>query len=154
MIPGFRDDGYLPEGLHVATEADVTFRFGSSTSRRRRLILTGQRQFLTRCTVFSVLISRRALAPGFFRVDRLEQGADTDWHCPTISPLASLSSGPPGDQIDPSCRSKARCRRPDRAPRRNRTTLGNLFPVNRLNSHEQWLGRQLPGNPGGRGCRR
>ena len=39
MIPDFRDDGYLPEGLHTATEAEVTFRFGTSTSRRRRLIL-------------------------------------------------------------------------------------------------------------------
>jgi hypothetical protein len=39
MIPDFRDDGYLPEGLHVATEAEVTFRFGSGTPRRRRLIL-------------------------------------------------------------------------------------------------------------------
>jgi hypothetical protein len=37
MIPAFRDDGYLPEGLHVASEADVVFRFGSSTPRRRRL---------------------------------------------------------------------------------------------------------------------
>ena len=39
MIPTFRDDGYLPEGLHVATEAEVTFRFGTATSRRRRLAL-------------------------------------------------------------------------------------------------------------------
>jgi hypothetical protein len=39
MIPNFRDDGYLPEGLHVATEAEVTFRLGSGTPRRRRLIL-------------------------------------------------------------------------------------------------------------------
>jgi hypothetical protein len=38
-IPDFRDDGYLPEGLHPATEADVTFRFGGSTARRRRLAL-------------------------------------------------------------------------------------------------------------------
>ena len=38
MIPDFRSDGYLPEGLHVATQADVTFRFGSSTPRRRRLV--------------------------------------------------------------------------------------------------------------------
>ena len=37
MIPEFRDDGYLPEGLHVATEAEVTLRFGTATSRRRRL---------------------------------------------------------------------------------------------------------------------
>jgi hypothetical protein len=39
MIPDFRDDGYLPEGLHLATEAEVTFRFGSDTSRRKRLAL-------------------------------------------------------------------------------------------------------------------
>lgn len=39
MIPDFRDDGYLPEGLHLAAEADVTFRFGSDTPRRRRLAL-------------------------------------------------------------------------------------------------------------------
>jgi hypothetical protein len=39
MIPEFREDGYLPEGLHLTTEAEVTFRFGSGTSRRRRLIL-------------------------------------------------------------------------------------------------------------------
>jgi hypothetical protein len=39
MIPNFRDDGYLPEGLHLATEAEVTFRFGSGTPRRRRLVL-------------------------------------------------------------------------------------------------------------------
>lgn len=39
MIPAFRRDGYLPEGLHLASEAEVTFRFGSATPRRRRLIL-------------------------------------------------------------------------------------------------------------------
>lgn len=39
MIPDFREDGYLPEGLHVATDAEITFRFGSATSQRRRLIL-------------------------------------------------------------------------------------------------------------------
>ena len=39
MIPKFRDDGYLPVGIHVATEAEVTFRFGSATPRRRRLTL-------------------------------------------------------------------------------------------------------------------
>lgn len=39
MIPDFRDDGYLPEGLHIATEAEATFRFGAGTTRRRRLIL-------------------------------------------------------------------------------------------------------------------
>ena len=39
MIPAFRSDGYLPEGLHSANEAEVTFRFGSTTPRRRRLAL-------------------------------------------------------------------------------------------------------------------
>jgi hypothetical protein len=39
MIPDFRDDRYLPEGLHVATEAEVTFRFGTDTPRRKRLAL-------------------------------------------------------------------------------------------------------------------
>ena len=39
MIPAFRSDGYLPEGLHPADEAEITFRFGSATPRRRRLVL-------------------------------------------------------------------------------------------------------------------
>jgi hypothetical protein len=38
-IPPFRVDGYLPEGLFPATEAEVTFRFGASTRRRRRLAM-------------------------------------------------------------------------------------------------------------------
>jgi hypothetical protein len=57
MIPAFHPDGYLPEGLHVADEAEVTFRFGSASARRRRLVLrlrrwlalarqTGVRRFL------------------------------------------------------------------------------------------------------------
>jgi hypothetical protein len=33
-VPAFREDGYLPEGLHVASEAEVAARFGDSTSRR------------------------------------------------------------------------------------------------------------------------
>lgn len=39
MIPVFRSDGYLPDGVHVASEADVTFRFGSTSKRRQRLAL-------------------------------------------------------------------------------------------------------------------
>ena len=39
MIPDFREDGYLPEGLHLATEAEIIFRFGTSTNQRRRLAL-------------------------------------------------------------------------------------------------------------------
>src|SRR5215510_2399725 len=36
-IPLFRPDGYLPEGVYVCSEAEVIFRFGSSSRRRRRL---------------------------------------------------------------------------------------------------------------------
>lgn len=38
-IPQFRADGYLPEGFYLASEAEVLFRFGSPTRRRRRLAL-------------------------------------------------------------------------------------------------------------------
>lgn len=38
-IPAFRPDGYLPEGVYGCSEAEVLFRFGSSSRRRRRLVL-------------------------------------------------------------------------------------------------------------------
>lgn len=38
-IPRFRPDGYLPEGLHMASKTEVIFRFGSSSRRRRRLVI-------------------------------------------------------------------------------------------------------------------
>lgn len=38
-LPPFRLDGYLPEGLYICSEAEVTFRFGSSSRRRRQLVL-------------------------------------------------------------------------------------------------------------------
>jgi hypothetical protein len=57
MIPGFRTDGYLPVGLHVADEAEVTFRFGSTSSRRRRLVLRLRRW---------IELSRRVGARRFF----------------------------------------------------------------------------------------
>ena len=38
-LPAFRSDGYLPDGVHVCSEAEVIFRFGSSNRRRRRLVL-------------------------------------------------------------------------------------------------------------------
>ena len=38
-IPEFRDDGYLPEGLFIASETEITFRFGSASRRRRRLVM-------------------------------------------------------------------------------------------------------------------
>ena len=45
-IPPFRPDGYLPEGVHVATEAEVLFRFGTSSARRRRLAVRLRRWLL------------------------------------------------------------------------------------------------------------
>jgi hypothetical protein len=42
-IPQFQSDGYLPEGLFAASEAEVTFRFGASNRHRRRLILRVRR---------------------------------------------------------------------------------------------------------------
>lgn len=39
MIPQFREDGYLPERVHRATESEVILRFGTSTSRRRKLAI-------------------------------------------------------------------------------------------------------------------
>jgi hypothetical protein len=38
-IPPFRADGYLPEGLYLASVSEATFRFGAATARRRRLAL-------------------------------------------------------------------------------------------------------------------
>ena len=38
-IPPFRADGYLPDGLYRASEAEILFRFGALTRRRRRLAL-------------------------------------------------------------------------------------------------------------------
>jgi hypothetical protein len=42
-IPEFREDGYLPEGVFLSSEAEVTFRFGTANKRRRRLILRVRR---------------------------------------------------------------------------------------------------------------
>ena len=38
-IPPFRDDGYLPEGIHRCTWAEATRRFGMQSRRRQRLIV-------------------------------------------------------------------------------------------------------------------
>ena len=43
MVPTFRPDGYLPEGVHSASEAEVTFRFGSDGAQRRRLVVRVRR---------------------------------------------------------------------------------------------------------------
>lgn len=73
MIPEFRDDGYLPEGLDLATEAEVTFRFGSGSRRRRRLALRFRRWLeLSRLTS-----AQRFLVDGSF-VTAKEEPNDVD----------------------------------------------------------------------------
>ena len=68
MIPDFRDDGYLPVGIHIATEAEVTFRFGAATARRRRLVLQLRRWLdLSRLTH-----ARRFLVDGSFVTTKAE----------------------------------------------------------------------------------
>ena len=37
-IPEFRPDGYLPLGVHPATQEEVVQRFGKATARRRVLM--------------------------------------------------------------------------------------------------------------------
>ncbi|KAA1261842.1 hypothetical protein LF1_44030 [Rubripirellula obstinata] len=62
MIPEFRDDGYLPIGLHPATEAEVSFRFGTATRQRQRLTLRLRRWLvLARC-----VNAKRFLVDGSF----------------------------------------------------------------------------------------
>lgn len=68
MIPAFRPDGYLPEGLHSASEAEVPFRFGSATPRRRRLILR-LRRWVSLAGAVGV---RRFLIDGSFITDKPE----------------------------------------------------------------------------------
>jgi hypothetical protein len=68
MIPPFRSDGYLPEGLHAASESDVTFRFGSTTARRRRLALRLRRWVALAREVGA----RRLMVDGSFVTDEPE----------------------------------------------------------------------------------
>src|SRR3954462_1538084 len=72
-IPAFCDDGYLPEGLHRATEAEVTFRFGSHGRRRKRLALQLRRWG----ELARVIGGRRLLADGSF-VTAKEEPNDVD----------------------------------------------------------------------------
>lgn len=62
MIPSFRPDGYLPDGLHLADESEAIFRFGSTTARRRRLVLR-LRQWLK---IARQIGARRFLVDGSF----------------------------------------------------------------------------------------
>ena len=61
-IPPFRPDGYLPEGVFLASEAEVTFRFGASTRKRRRLALR-LRRWIELCRLVG---GRRLFVDGSF----------------------------------------------------------------------------------------
>lgn len=68
MIPDFRDDGYLPTGLHLATHAEIASRFGVATNQRRRLTL-----LLRRWIELSRLIqANRFFVDGSFVTDKTE----------------------------------------------------------------------------------
>src|SRR5437867_1161459 len=69
-IPAFRDDGYLPEGMHEASEEEVIARFGQSTPRRE--YLTGR---LRRWLALSRAVGApRFLVDGSFVTDKAEPG--------------------------------------------------------------------------------
>ena len=70
MIPDFRSDGYLPDGVHVASEADITFRFGSGSPRRRRLVVRVRRWVKLARRVKA----RRLLIDGSFVTAKSEPG--------------------------------------------------------------------------------
>src|SRR5438132_3001260 len=67
-IPPFRPDGYLPEGVHQATEAEVTFRFGTQSRRRRRLTLRLRRWV----ELGRAVGARRLLVDGSFVTAKVE----------------------------------------------------------------------------------
>jgi hypothetical protein len=72
-IPEFRDDGYLPVGLFLASEAEITFRFGAPSGRRRRLILRLRRWI----ALGREVNARRLLVDGSF-VTRKPEPNDVD----------------------------------------------------------------------------
>jgi len=72
-IPPFRPDGYLPEGVHIAFDSEVIFRFGTGTRRRGRLVLR-----LRRWIELARLVGgRRLLIDGSF-VTAKEEPDDID----------------------------------------------------------------------------
>ncbi len=69
-IPDFRSDGYLPDGIFLATAAEFTFRFGSTTRTRRRLIHRVRRWI----ELAREVRARRLVIDGSFITAKLEPG--------------------------------------------------------------------------------
>jgi hypothetical protein len=69
-IPAFREDGYLPEGLHQASEDEVLARFGHSTPRR--VYLMGRlRRWLELARAVG---AQRLFIDGSFVTEKVEPG--------------------------------------------------------------------------------
>jgi hypothetical protein len=75
-IPEFRPDGYLPEGLHRATDEEVAVRFGQMTARRRALMA----RVAEWLALARAVGARRFLLDGSFVTSKLEPG-DVDAVC-------------------------------------------------------------------------
>jgi Family of unknown function (DUF6932) len=75
-IPDFRDDGYLPVGVHRATEDEVRKRFGISTPRRIYLMGRVSRWL----TLARVVGAERFLVDGSFITAKPEPN-DVDCVC-------------------------------------------------------------------------
>jgi hypothetical protein len=69
-IPAFRRDGYLPEGLHGASEEEVVARFGQP-SLRREYLLGRLRRWLERARAVG---ARRFFVNGSFVTEKAEPG--------------------------------------------------------------------------------
>jgi len=72
-IAAFRPDGYLPEGIHLASEDEVAIRFGRENRQRRRLI-SRLRQWIELGKAIGML---RLLVDGSF-VTATEEPDDVD----------------------------------------------------------------------------
>ena len=72
-IPAFNADGFLPEGVHRATDAEVTFRFGGGNRRRNWLVLRVRRWI----ELARAVKARRLLIDGSFVTDK-EDPQDVD----------------------------------------------------------------------------
>lgn len=69
-IPAFREDGYLPTGLHEASKEEVIARFGQSTPRREYL-MGRLRHWLELARAVG---ARRFFINGSFVTDKAEPG--------------------------------------------------------------------------------
>jgi hypothetical protein len=66
VLPAFRDDGYLPNGVHPCPLSEATFRFGSGSKRRKRLAVR-VRHWIALCTAVG---ARRFFLDGSFVTDK------------------------------------------------------------------------------------